>query len=169
MTLNLSLADGIPPAGPDMDLLRLKALECVQVVILAVEIRGVYVHWNASAGRKGRSEPCLKEGCGGCGRRLPRKWLGYVHVWQPKRRKEAFLEMSIGASEDLRNSIPQGQEMRGTSAVVQRMNGDRARFKVDVFPSPKDFDTSIYPEEKLPWETLATYWNMGRNEHDFAL
>lgn len=168
MALNLSLADGIPPAGPGMDLVRLKASQVVQVIVLSTDIRAVFVHWNASAGRKGRSEPCVKEKCSGCGKKLPRKWLGYVHVWLPKRRTGAFLEMSSGAAEDLRNSIPPGQTMRGTSAVVQRMGGDKARFKVDVFPAPKDYDTSVLPDELLPWETLAEYWMMSREECDFA-
>lgn len=169
MTYNLSFADGIPPAGPNMDIIRLKANESLQVVVLAEDIRAIFVHWNAATGRKGRSEPCQKEACSGCARRLPRKWLGYIHVWLPKKKREAFMELTSGGSEDLRNMLPPAQTLRGTSAVIQRMNGDKARLRVEIFPSPKDYDTSVFPAEKLPWETLSILWNMARDDRNFEM
>lgn len=169
MALNLSTTDGVPPAGPDKDIIRLKAGETRTVLILSEEIRAVFVHWNDSSGRKGRTEPCQRDQCQGCLRKLPRKWLGYIHVWLMKVKKDAFMELTAGAVEDLTNSLPVKQSLRGTQAVIQRLGADKARLKVDVFPTPKEVDLSVYPAEVLPWATLEKLWNMHRGLDAFQL
>jgi len=167
MGMDLCFGDDAPPPGPEMDVIRLDKSVQLQVCILSEAIRSVFVHWNQNKGSKGRTEPCFRENCKGCKFHLPRRWKGYIHCHLAKEKKEAFVEVTPGAAEDLALALPNGISLRGLNVILRRQDGKKARMRVDLMPEFLASDPSKLPEEKLPWETLARLWEVPSNGQDF--
>lgn len=168
MSLNLNLSDDAPEPGPEKDVVRLTKQQEMRVGILSEGIRGVYVHWNAGRGLRGRSEPCLKERCTGCRAKLPRRWKGYLYVIDEKGKETFFLEITTEAAKKLRGLFEECETLRGMSVKFSRMNGDKTRMQVEIFPKPIPLALLERHQEILPWDSLSRLWETELGGEDEA-
>src|SRR5262245_6644112 len=160
-----SLITGTAPteAGPEFQVLQLKAGVQVLGVICSPTVWGVTTHWNPLAGKKGRSERCTKEkgGCEGCDSRLSQRWKGYVHYLDASTKREAFLEITPAACKQLLDEAPGDRSLRGLRLKAARgRGGDNRRLSIELglwcgketdLPAPRD-----------PEPILELLWQWGR-------
>jgi hypothetical protein len=146
-----------PPNGPELLIVRLKAGKKLLCVILSQSLWGVWTHWNGA-----RSEPCFQERahCNGCKRGLPKRWKGYLHVWDLERRRQVFVELTPVAAESINSQVGLGSVLRGYRVTLERMKGDQSRLIVHVHPMHTDSDT--LPPAKDPAGTLTKLWGTDR-------
>jgi hypothetical protein len=146
-----------PPNGPELLIIRLRAGKKLTCVILSHALWGVWTHWNGS-----RSEPCFSEKshCNGCKRGLPKRWKGYLHVWDFERRRQVFVELTPTAAESINNQVGLGSVLRGYRVSLERMKGDQSRLIVHVHPMHPDVES--LPSAKDPDATLRKLWGVDR-------
>lgn len=136
---------------------RLKAGQSMDAVIVSRSLWGCYTHWNGRC-----SEPCYegKGKCPGHKRGLPVRWKGYLHVYDVKRKRQCFLELTPTSADDLLRELGEGA-MRGQRVNIARQQGDKARLSVSVFSAERyTCDVSQLPEPKDPYKTLAKLWGV---------
>lgn len=153
-----------PGAGPEHKVIQLKAGGAIEGVILAHAVWGVLTHWNVSAGRKGRSERCTMEKlgeCSGCDRELPSRWKGYIHYFDFLLKAEAFLEITPGVFDQLKDNCPKGTTLRGLRIRAKRgEGGNTARLALDLLLFTGDMER--FGPAKDPEPILETLWNWRR-------
>lgn len=155
--------DTPPEPGPEIEIVRLKALQTVSCVAVGLKVRGFRTHWHA---KLKQTIPCFKpvEECEGHRLQLPQRWKGYLHVLMNYRtaeaklaHKEAFLELTPVAAMDLRVGLGHNRDLRGIPFTLTRLNGNKAHLKVAVF-----LDNCIpeqkLPEPKSPYQSLMRLW-----------
>lgn len=155
--LDLNRQDLPPTGGPEMLVYRLKAGQSIDAIIISKALWGVYTHWNGRT-----SEPCYqaKGKCPGHKRGLPVRWKGYLHVWDVKKKRQCFLELTPTSAQDLLDALGVGQ-MRGQRIVIARQNGDKARLTVNVFGEDRyQCDLTKLPDPRDPYRTLAKLWGV---------
>lgn len=146
-----------PPSGPQMFVHRLKAHESLNCVILGTKIVGYWTHWDGKA-----TLPCngADDDCSPCKRHLPKRWKGYLHVYDTQRKRQVFLEITPVAAECIKRDIPSEQPMRGIRLNITRAAGDKARLSISVWPADTSGDPQLWPAEKHPLETLLKLWGV---------
>jgi hypothetical protein len=149
----LNRQDRPPRPGPEIEVLRIKAGATGQCIILSESLWGVWTHWNGRA-----SEPCYseKKDCSGCKRGYPKRWKGYLHVWDCFARREAFLELTPQSADHVLCQAG-ADSLRGYRFQFQRGKGDKARLTVTLLPSVQ---LQNMPEPKDPYKVLAYLWNI---------
>jgi hypothetical protein len=155
--------DSCPPPGPELNVIRLKAMQTFSGVSLGTRIRGYRTHWDKGAKQ---TIPCFQPhiDCDGHRRNLPQRWKGYLHVERHRRlddrrveKEEGFLELTPVAAMDLRNGLGHIADLRGIPFTLTRLNGDKAHLRVAVFLDHV-VAVSELPPERSPYETLMRIW-----------
>lgn len=152
-----------PKPGPSHIVVQLDAGDMIDGVILSEEYFGVMVHWNDSAGKRGRSEPCTKEDqtCSGCENKRPVRWKGYLHVYDLLRKRDCFVELTPATGEQIDLQRSPGIPLRGQRIRLKRGDkGKRTRVQVEILPFQGDL--SNLPEEKNPMPIMETLWAWGK-------
>lgn len=152
-----------PQPGPSELVVQLGAGQTFLGVILSTAIWGVGTHWNDRAGKHGRSERCEKEHgeCSGCNGHLPCRWKGYLHVYCFVRKRDVFLELTPGATEQLNLQVQTGEVLRGLRIHAMRGGGGK-KSRIDVKLDAYNGNLSTLPAEKDPEPILQTLWKWGR-------
>jgi hypothetical protein len=159
------LITGTAPAeaGPEFQVVQLKAGVQVFGVICSPNIWGVTTHWNPLAGKRGRSERCTKEkgGCEGCDSRLSQRWKGYVHYLDCSTKREAFLEITPAACKQLLDEAPAQGTLRGLRLKAKRGGGgDNSRLSIEL--GLWVGKASDLPAARDPEPILELLWAWGR-------
>lgn len=160
------LVTGIAPpqAGPAHQVIQLEGGAIVEGVICSPAVWGVVVHWDGYAGQKGRSQRCTMDKlqkCIGCEKRLPSRWKGYIHFLDMIVKKEAFLEITPAAFENLELEVPEGRDLRGLRLRAKRAgkaSNSRMKLELGLFAG----DVSKLPPPRDPEPILETLWNWRR-------
>jgi hypothetical protein len=86
-------------------------------LILGRQIWSTHIHW-----LNGRSVPCveLERRCPNCNPQTPKRWAGYLHVWDPATRQGIFLSIPPGAGDDLLAAQPSDYDWRGKYLWARR-------------------------------------------------
>lgn len=145
-----------PKHGPELWVERLNANQRMQITILSEAIEGFDLHYT---GRM--TVPCYDDPakCPGCIKRFPPKWKGYLHVWDEAKRRVCILELTFGATKQLRDFVAPEQSMRGMRLGIVRGRAINSRLTIDMLPAyervtgnPLAPAVSCYISLKKLWE-----------------
>jgi hypothetical protein len=155
---DFSRQDLPPKSGPKWWIERIAAGSGGMFTVFSRSIYGVWTHWGLYG-----SSPCLSERskCDGCKARWPRRWKGYLHVYDFHNKRQCFLEITPAVAESISEQMGgrlEGVSLRGYRLQLRRGNGAKARLKVEVLAGLKDGPE--LPEEQSPEETLVKLWKM---------
>jgi len=156
--LSINRQDRPPVGGPEMLVLRLKANQSLDAICISPSLWGCYTHWNGRC-----SEPCFgeKAKCPGHKRGLPVRWKGYLHVWDCRKKRQCFVELTPTSADDLLGQVGDGVILRGMRFVLTRQSGDKARLTVSVLEGERyAVDVGKLPTPKDPFKTLAKLWGI---------
>jgi len=150
------LIRGAAPPAPTkrMDVFRVTSAETTQFTCVSARIFGQMVHWH---GR--RSHECTKEtgACEGCTSNWPVKWKGYLHVVDPLRRHEGFLEVTATCWQLLENLILDKDTLRGLRFRLSKTKGGpKGRYLVSVLEGREL--SEILPIERDALPVLRQLW-----------
>lgn len=152
---HLNRQDRPPAPGPRLPIVRVTDGDTMQVfTVLAREIFGLWTHWTGRT-----SMPCLNHGvrCHGCESEQPKRWKGYLHVWDHTRKEEGFVELTPAAAAILLDQAGPQVTLRNLRLQLRRTKGGRhGRLNVQVLPSIGNGEN--LPPEKLPTHTLSLLW-----------
>ena len=148
-----------PKPGPAIFVKRLKGEEAVTVVILGDQVFGIWSHWQGK-----KSEPHFRDAdtCPGCVARRPKRWKGYVHVYDYSANKEIFLELTPHSAHQLHFALGRQSELRGERIRVARSKGDNGRLTVAVLTAEKK--TEALPRAKDPRPTILKLWGIDQED-----
>lgn len=152
----LNRCDTPPPPGPRYRIRRLRHGESMQFILLG-PMCGLYTHWTGS-----RTEPCYenKKDCAGCRTGKPKRWKGYVHVWNEAIPGEEFLEFTPTAAALLNDLLGDAAELRGNRLMMERGGGDKSRLKLSLLCHYEKLRSNHpLPQTRDPLETLSRLWN----------
>ena len=152
-----------PKPGPAQVLVQLGAGEWIDCLICSEQYLGVQTHWCHHAGKKGRSQRCTEEEgeCQGCTQRWPKRWKGFLHVYDLGRKKDCFVEITPGIGADLDLQCPPGETLRGLRLKMRRGEAGK-KTRVEVVLSPWTGSLDGLPDEKDPLPLLESLWAWGR-------
>lgn len=151
--------DTPPPAGPAIFVRRLKGEEGVTCAILGDKVYGIWSHWQGK-----KSEPHFRnaDDCPGCIARRPKRWKGFLHVWDYATNKEIFLELTPASASQLGQQLGRNSDLRGERIRVQRTKGDNGRLTVAVLQAEPKID--VLPKEKDPRQTILKLWGVAQED-----
>lgn len=151
--------DATPKAGPAIFVKRLKGQEAVTVAVLGDHVHGVWTHWG-----KGKSEPHFRDPdhCPGCQARRPKRWKGYLHVFDYQANREIFLELTPHSANTLTYQLGRKDMMRGERIRVERSKGDNGRLTIAVLGAEKKIEA--LPAEKDPRPTILKLWGIDQDD-----
>lgn len=145
-----------PPPTKRMDVFRVTSAETSQFTCASEEIFGVEIHW---FGR--RSHECTLEAkgsCEGCSGNWPKKWKGYLHVCDPLRRNEGFLEITATCWSLIEAQLQSTSSLRGIRfRLAKTKGGAKGRYLVTILEGKEASDS--LPEERDPLPVLRLLWN----------
>lgn len=141
-----------PPQGPRFRVVRIKALEQVNLSILGSSFHKYWTHWNGS-----RTEPCIepRTDCEGCKRQWSQRWKAYLHVIREDRQEEGFLELTKLNRDAIRELCGPDELLRGSRIKAVRGKGEKTilRFmllRAWLVERPEE----VIPQERHPEDTL---------------
>jgi hypothetical protein len=149
--------------GPTEEIVQLAAGKRIEGIVLSKNFWGFSTHWNAKAGKKGRSERCVahRGDCPGCDARLPVRWKGYLYIWRADVRSLCFVELTAAACEWIELAAGKLTSLRGQWIVVRRGDGG-AKTRLSVELRPWDGDLATMPPDRDPTSILENLWSWGR-------
>lgn len=152
-----------PTPGPSQQVIQLGPGEALEGYVINCKIDGYGTHWNAKAGRKGRSERCTLETgeCSGHEQSLPFRWKGYLYLWCLRRKEPIFLELTPAAAGYIEDVTSGELTLRGLLMNFKRGDGG-AKTRLYVQLKDSSVDLTRLPEEKDPTSTLELLWGWGR-------
>lgn len=104
--------------GPiGIDLLRAKCGKPILGIALSDGIVGAWTHYF-----RRRTSPCVGEGCEACGSQSPRRWLGYVALFDESTQKPFMVELTVAAARQLTRDFAEMRTMRGAWVIIERMS-----------------------------------------------
>jgi hypothetical protein len=149
-----------PPPSKRMDVFRVTTSESAQFTCASESILGVEIHWY---GR--RSHECTQTAngqCKGCAENWPKKWKGYLHVVDPLKRHEGFLEITATCWALFQSQLPPTSSLRGIRFRLSKTKGGaKGRYLVTVLES-RECSESL-PEERDALPVLRLLWNAKKN------
>lgn len=136
--------------------------ETLECVILGISIHWIHTHFNL---RRNRTELCEAsrddEGnavdpsdCSLCLDNAPTRIKGYLHVWNVKKRREEFLEVTPKAWQYTRHQWPVVPVLRGWRLTVVRGRGRTAALSLVLSEPSVAQDPNKLPPCKLPEQSL---------------
>jgi len=145
----------VPPAPTTkMEVFRVTCAETTQFSVVSERVFGQMVHWY---GR--RSHECTGQanGCEGCRENWPIKWKGYLHVVDPMKRYEGFLEITPACWQLLDNQIIDKSTLRGIRFRISKTKGGpKGRYLVAVLEGREPHE--VLPMERDPLPVLRVLW-----------
>lgn len=152
---DLSRQDFPPKAGPKWWIERVKPGQDQLFTCFSSTIFGVWTHWTLYG-----SSPCFStpEACQGCKDKAPRRWKGYLHVYDWVNKRQCFLEITPVVAESIISQLGENVPFRGYRLKLKRGNGPKARVKVEVLAPLPSGPTLV--EERSPKETLEKLWSL---------
>lgn len=148
-----------PRPGPKFEFITPKNVKPERYVCLSTWIWAHHVHWTG-----GRTQPCtmtvglegqVVQSCDHCKAQCPTRWKGYLHVWRPDLKGEAFLCLTPVAGYDLIEQLGEEKNLRGLSLDVWRA-GKHATAALVVRVNPSFARQSFEKPELDPAPYLAT-------------
>lgn len=152
--------DNNPPApGPALFIKRLKGGEDIVVCVLANEIKGIWAHWSGK-----KSEPHFFDSahCPGCQAQRPKRWKGYLHVYDYAGNKELILEVTPASAVQINRLCACSSKLRGERIRLQRSKGDNGRLTVSVLAVEPKIDA--LPKEKDPRPSILKLWGISQED-----
>lgn len=150
-------------------------------VIALDDFVGVFVHWLGD-----RTQPCFGDQCYWCPRKVPRRWRGYFAALLKGASFPCIAQLTPAAARRLRESVPDGEPLRGAQLHLFRESNDRSspmglRFYgfvpvTDPLPMPPDVRRFLlhlwgiqspvagFPMEDIPTDLPARSDANGRKE-----
>lgn len=149
-----------PPApGPREPIIRVRANQARDVVVLSEAWWAIVVHWEPT---EKRSFPCYVPQCEceRCARELPKRWRAYLHVLvrQGGKYEEGFLELTPGMADYLNIELGEGVDLRGQRWRLERGNGEKARVRIAVQPHHSAISKDPLPPARSPEMDLMRLW-----------
>lgn len=152
----------VPKAGPAFEIVRLKAAQTLEGIFLSDFPWGYLTHW-IERGKKGFSVEC-KKGVAQCRcdtEELPTRWKGYLHVWDIRRNRECFLEITPYVFESMKGWVPSGEDYRGLKFKASRSKGaDNGRLTIVIGSPYQRQDRDALPPARDPRPFLEALWNL---------
>jgi hypothetical protein len=122
--------DLLPPEpGPKFDFWTPSNAKPERVLSFSVRPWAHYVHWTGDV-----TEPCtlvlglegqVTQHCDGCTAQQPRRYKGYLHVLRYSQGAQCFLCLTPNAGHFVETLVRQGEDLRGLSLDVWRVNGQK--------------------------------------------
>lgn len=120
--------DPVPSDGGDhhigLKLLRAVCRKPINGICLSTTVSGRYCHYF-----RGRTGPCADNDCEACAASQPRRWLGYIAIWDDREQRPFMVELPITAARQLLREFSPGQSMRSFWVQIERL-GDKPNGKV---------------------------------------
>jgi hypothetical protein len=144
-------------SGPGIWVRRLKANEHANFVILGNHVEDYWTHWDGE-----NTVPCITphEMCPGHKQGWPRRYKGFLHVWDTQRRLENFLELTPVAVTCLLEALPPEQKLRGIRLSVKRGAGKKARLVCTVWQGVSHEEMDQLPQPKCPTTDVLKLWKV---------
>lgn len=143
--------------GPGIWVRRMKANEHGNFVVLGDKIEDYWRHWDGF-----NTIPCITphEMCPGHKSQFPRRYKGFLHVWDSTLKQEQFLELTPVAATCVIQSLPPDQSCRGCRLSVKRGAGKKARMVVTVWQSLTVEEMHGLPPQKNPTPDVLKLWKV---------
>lgn len=157
--------DEPPAGGPRTDILRVRALQNRQFVILADKHQGFNQHWIPVG--KGYSAPCSepKEDCPLCKEEMPTRWRAYIWVLElPGSSKFGHLELPAGAVKDLRVILGSGSWL-GCRVDIRRAKGATSPLTCHFYERITSDTLQRVPLNRDVLPVLFDLWEKGKGCH----
>ncbi len=150
----------VPPnGGANPFVRRLKAGNTLLAIVLSRSLWGCWVHWD---GRRTSPHLAEQKTCPGCRRGNPKKWLGYLHIYNQNTAHVEFLELTPLSARLVLDSLSEGEDLRGNRFKFERGKGDKARIKVELIAHYSTLKVGKeLPPAADPLPTLAELWGCG--------
>lgn len=152
----------VPKPGPAFEIVRLKAGATLDGIFLSPVVFGYLTHW-ITRGKKGFSVEC-KKGVSACRcdtEELSTRWKGYLHVWDVRRSRECFLEITPYVFEQMQAWIPKGENFRGLKFKANRSKGaDNGRLFVQIGSPYQRKEDDVLPAGRDPRPFLEALWSL---------
>jgi hypothetical protein len=145
-----------PPPGPKRFIRRIKANESFTFLCYSAVWWALWTHWDGS-----RSQPHFKrkDRCDGCKRGLPKRWKGYLDVYNSDTKQREFLECPPGVAEQFELALPRGENFRGQRFTVKRGLGQKARCRVNFHAHISVAKPGhVMPKPEDPCDILLSLW-----------
>jgi hypothetical protein len=94
---------------------------------------------------------------------LPLRWKGYLHIFDHGKRTECFFEVTPVTAESLLSQLGPDTGMRGSRVKFARMDGDKARVRVELMGAP--LPGAALPATRDPIETLHKLWGLAAGKN----
>lgn len=143
----------VPETGPSVWVRRMKAEQQSSFIVLSPQFWGIWTHFD---GTRTTAHAEKKHECEGCKRALPKRWKGYLYVWNVDARTHEFLELPPVAAAAFRDSIGTQRTYRGIIVQVKRGRGDKSRLKFTFLPDYAEKEP--LRADLDPWPTLRKLW-----------
>ena len=150
-----SRSEGPPPGPKGPQVYTLTANDRLQVVVLGSKLHGFNTHWIS-----GRTQPCVepRSNCRGCVCKCPRRWAGYLHVYNSARKNTIFLAITPEGKEQLFQGLD-GLDLRGAHLVVTRERIDKRAPMIISVMGHSEPNVKLPPEID-PAPVLAKIWGI---------
>lgn len=130
-------------------------------IITSHDVLGVELHW------LGRSVPHVEPRslCEGCKAERPRRWEGYVSVWNPRTNAQFLVALTPGVMPTVEHYLELHGTLRGAAIALARPGGKpTSRCTLDL-------ERADAPEAQLPKppdiaHTLAHVWGIDKSHAD---
>lgn len=149
----LSRQDEPPADRKALWIERLKGAQVKSFHVLSSTIWGVWTHYDGA-----RTVGCLRQKsvCQGCVNQLPRRWKGYLHAYDCRRRHYVFVELTPTAARSLLEQVGKQTSLRGVRLDLKRTQSDKGRL-VPTIAGWVDNPQNL-PHPADPEETLRKMW-----------
>jgi len=155
-----------PRPGPAFEVIRLRAGQSLEGIVLSAVIWGYMTHW-IKRGKTGYSIECTKgkQTCPCDSEELPTRRKGYFHVFDLQRSREAFLELTTAVAEQVLKWETKEGSYRGYRFKASRGKGaDNSRLTFS-FSNPYPVrEVESYPQAKDPRPYLELLWRLAKPE-----
>jgi hypothetical protein len=149
-----------PKSGPAFEIVRLKAGQQIEAIILSEFPWGYLTHW-IKRGRSGFSIECTKgvKTCQCASQELPTRFKGYLHLFDVRRSRECFLEFTPAIAEEIGKLVPEGENLRGLRCRCIRTKGaDNGRLTFSILSPYRIASMEDMPASKDPRPYLERLW-----------
>ena len=147
-----------PPPGPSRYVRRVAANEKIEFLCFSPSWWTVWTHYD---GR--HTHPHFKDEkkCLGCKKSWPRRWKGYLDVFNYETGNREFLEIAPGLADAIEKALSKGADLRGQRFSVKRGNSATARCRVEFLAHITAKSPGyVLPKAEDPRDTLMSLWGL---------
>jgi hypothetical protein len=145
-----------PPAKRVSPIVYVKPHYDLRVAILSPALQGYMTHWNGS-----KTRPCYdgKKTCEGCAAGQPKRWKGFLYVYEYSTKNTFFVEITPYSAENFFGQLIPKQPLRGLQVLIRREQPRKnAPIKIDLYGVHDD--TIPLPVSRDVEATLRKIWSL---------